>query len=145
MPGMRLSLTIKSGTVSATRTSASAPLRAVTTSNPSPRRHAPTARKRFGSSSTTSNRFDILLLLYHTATALVPPKRHAHRESRPRSFVFRRTLHRDAAAQLADDATRKIEPEPHAGRFDESGRRLLSVVPARRRCGRSSSVKLLKD
>src|SRR5919107_6268677 len=104
---MRTSLTIRSGTVSATRTSASAPLRAVTTSNPSARRHAPTATKRFGSSSTTSKRFDIFPPLRRVFFALAAPDGQAHGEDRPLHFSGRRALHFDLAAELRDDAARE--------------------------------------
>src|SRR5919107_1558573 len=145
MPGIRTSLTTRSGTLSATRTSASAPPRAVTTSNPSPRRHAPTARRRFGSSSTTSKRFDILPLLGPGRAALVKPRGQAHGEGRPPDFARRRALGRDAPAELRDDAAREVEPEPDAGRFGAFQREVLAPFLARRRRGRAAPEKLLED
>src|SRR5215218_1019403 len=145
MPGMRTSLTTRSGTVSATRTRASAPLRAVTTSKPSPRRHAPTARRRLGSSSTTSKRFDIFSLLGLVCVALVPPRGQSYGEGRPFIFAGRRALHRDTSAELADDAAREVQTQADAGRFRAFGREVRRPALARRRSGRAASEELLED
>src|SRR5919206_3547399 len=107
MPGIRMSLTMRSGTLSATRTSASAPERAVATSNPSARRHAATARSKFGSSSTTSSRLDISQLLY--LARFVSPDRQPHGEHGPARFARRRAFDGDRPAQLVDDAAREVQ------------------------------------
>src|SRR5690349_12233219 len=99
MPGMRMSLTIRSGTACASLTRASGPLRAVVTSNPAALRKASSARKRLGSSSTINSRLGILVLLAYPLLVVFSPLRQPDRKSTSRADF---ALDRDPSAQLFD-------------------------------------------
>src|ERR1044071_4221270 len=113
MPGMRMSLMIRSGRDSATRIIASRPRRAVCTSYPSARSVSDTASKRPGSSSTTNNCFAIVALLKVTfIAASVTP----HREVQFKCAALPNlALDGDAAPHLLHYVSRQIQAKADAG------------------------------
>src|SRR5215813_10360867 len=104
---MRMSLMIRSGNASATRTIASAPRRAVTTSYPSARSVSDTASKRLGSSSTTSNCLAIATLLAAgTCACAVMPDGQVQSECTPTTDL---TLDADLTSHLRHYVLAKIQ------------------------------------
>src|SRR5690349_1311515 len=107
-----MSLMIRSGSFSATRTIASAPRRAVSTSKPSSLSVSETASRRPGSSSTTNNRSRIappsLLAGAGEALGPRPPPGQIQRERGPAPELG---VDRDAAAHLLHHVAGEVEPE----------------------------------
>src|SRR6185437_825423 len=102
-----MSLMIRSGNDSATRTIASEPRRAVTTSYPSARSVSETASKRLGSSSTTRSCLVTAILIRLLATA-VPPNRQVQRKyASATDFAF----HADATSHLLHHVASEIKTQ----------------------------------
>src|SRR5690349_3977695 len=111
MPGIRMSLTIKSGTPCASLTRASGPLRAVVTSNPSALRSASSARKRLGSSSTINSRLGILVLLAYPLLVFRPLRQPDRESTSDTDFA----LDRDPSAQLLDEPADHVQAQANTG------------------------------
>src|SRR5690242_21741852 len=107
MPGMRMSLMIKSGSACASLTIASAPLRAVVTSNPSALSNASSARKRLGSSSTINSRLGILVLLTYPLLVFSPFRQPDRKRTSHAGFA----LDRDPSAQLLDETLDHVQAQ----------------------------------
>src|SRR5207245_11643713 len=101
-----MSLMIRSGSDSATRTIASEPRRAVTTSYPSARSVSDTASKRPGSSSTTRSCLVIAILIHRLLASAIPPKRQVQRKyASAADFAF----HADPATHVLHHVASQIE------------------------------------
>src|ERR1051325_874254 len=105
---MRMSLMIRSGNDSATRTIASEARRAVTTSYPSARSVSDTASKRLGSSSTTRSCLVTAIVIRRLFTSAVPPNRQVQRKyASAADFAF----HGDATTHLLHHVASEIKTE----------------------------------
>src|ERR1043166_7316786 len=106
-----MSLIIRSGNDSATRTIASEARRAVTTSYPSARSVSDTASKRPGSSSTTRSCLVTAIVIHGLLASAVPPTRQVQRKYASASdFAF----HADATSHLLHHVASEIKAEANS-------------------------------